>query len=245
MGAIGAATAESGRAFAAVFRNPGLRRINLAFAASVIGDWAYAIAVSVWAFQEGGATALGLFGVSRYVVMAVLGPVLSTLADRYPKKLVMIGADLAPGGGGRRGRRGHRHRRAEHPRVRPGPGRRRRSRSPSVPHRLPCFLVWRPIRSSSLRANVVASTIESVGFFAGPALAGLLLAIADVEVVYLVNAATFVVSAALIAGLTVPASARGRRPPTSPRTSEAPSEPRSALVAGGLRRHRASAPSSA
>ena len=74
----------SARAFTAVFRNPGLRRINLAFAASVIGDWAYAIAVSVWAFQEGGATTLGLFGVSRYVVMAVCGPVLSTLADRYP-----------------------------------------------------------------------------------------------------------------------------------------------------------------
>ena len=175
MGAIRAATAESGRAFTAVFRNPGLRRINLAFAASVIGDWAYAIAVSVWAFQEGGATALGLFGVSRYVVMAVSGPVLSTLADRYPKKLVMIGADLARARGGRRGRRGHRHRRAEHPRVRPGP------RHVGDLARLPSR-TGLPAPSSGDRsarahgANVVASTIESVGFFAGPALAGLLLA---------------------------------------------------------------------
>ena len=74
MGSVGAHISESGRSFGAVFRNPGLRRLNLAFAASVIGDWAYAIAVSVWAFQEGGPAALGLFGVARYVSMAVLGP---------------------------------------------------------------------------------------------------------------------------------------------------------------------------
>ena len=67
-----------------MFRNPGLRRVNLAFAASVIGDWAYAVAVSVWAYGQGGATAVGLFGVARYVSMAVLGPLLSTLADRFP-----------------------------------------------------------------------------------------------------------------------------------------------------------------
>ena len=57
-----------GRAFASVFANPALRRINLAHAASVIGDWAYAVAVSVWAYQQGGATAVGVFGVARYVV---------------------------------------------------------------------------------------------------------------------------------------------------------------------------------
>ena len=95
LSSVGVQVAESGRAFAAVFRNPGLRRLNLALAGSVIGDWAYAIAVSVWAFQDGGAAALGLFGVARYVTMALLGPVLATLADRYPKKQVMIGADLA------------------------------------------------------------------------------------------------------------------------------------------------------
>jgi len=47
-------------------------------------------------------------------------------------------------------------------------------------------------------ANVASSTIESVGFFAGPALGGLLLAVADIPVVYLFNAATFVLSAALV-----------------------------------------------
>ena len=88
-------------------------------------------------------------------------------------------------------------------------------------------LAFRPAQASLLprlatdpleltAANVVASTIESVGFFAGPALAGLLLAIADVEVVYVVNAVTFLVSAALIAGLTVPAALAPERPRTNP-----------------------------
>lgn len=39
-------------------------------------------------------------------------------------------------------------------------------------------------------ANVVSSTIESVGFFAGPAIGGLLLAVADVATVYVFDAAT-------------------------------------------------------
>jgi hypothetical protein len=48
----------------------------------VIGDWAYTIAVSIWAYQQGGATALGIFGVTRFVSLTVLAPIVSTLADR-------------------------------------------------------------------------------------------------------------------------------------------------------------------
>ena len=95
MATVGEQVGESARAFAAVFRNPALRRINLALAASVIGDWAYVVAVSVWAYEQGGATALGLFGVARYVAMAVLGPFVATAADRFPKRRVMICSDVA------------------------------------------------------------------------------------------------------------------------------------------------------
>ncbi len=58
-------------------------------------------------------------------------------------------------------------------------------------------------------ANVSASTIESIGFFAGPALGGLLLAVADIPVVYAVNAATFVWSAAMILGVRADSPPRG------------------------------------
>ena len=86
--------AASTRSFTAVFRNPALRRINLALAASVIGDWAYSVAVSVWVFQEHGAAALGFFGVARYATIAVLGPLMATTADRFPKRLVMVVSDI-------------------------------------------------------------------------------------------------------------------------------------------------------
>ena len=60
----------------------------------MIGDWAYSVAVSVWVFQEHGAAALGLFGVARYVTMALIGPLMATAADRFPKRRVMVAADV-------------------------------------------------------------------------------------------------------------------------------------------------------
>jgi MFS family permease len=47
-------------------------------------------------------------------------------------------------------------------------------------------------------ANGVGSTLESLAFFIGPAIAGLLLTVASVPVVFLLNVATFVWSAALV-----------------------------------------------
>ena len=49
---------ESKAALTEVFRNPGLRKVNLALAGSVAGDWAYAVGVSVFAYSHGGATAV-------------------------------------------------------------------------------------------------------------------------------------------------------------------------------------------
>ena len=56
-------------------------------------------------------------------------------------------------------------------------------------------------------ANVASSTIESVGFFAGPAVAGVLLAVADVPVVFGFNALTFLWSAGLVALIRMPEAA--------------------------------------
>lgn len=204
---IVAQATESAAAFGNVLRNRHLRRINLALAGSVIGDWAYSIAISIYAFREGGATAVGVFGVVRYVTMALLGPLLATLADTHSKKLVMVGSDLV---------------RVilvviatvliavEAPEL-------------SVYALALATAVvgqaFRPAQAALLPslasnpeelsgANVVASTIESIGFFVGPALGGLLLAVADIEVVLAFNAATFLWSALVLAGL--PATA-GRR----------------------------------
>jgi MFS family permease len=191
---------ESSVAMRRVFRNPGLRRVNLAFAGSIIGDWAFGLVISLYAYGKGGPTALGVIGVVRYLSMAVLAPLLATLADRYPRKRVMIGADLA------------------------------RAVLVGIVALLvatdgPALAVYalatvttvlgtafRPAAAALLpnlaqdpaeltAANVASSTIESVGFFVGPALAGLLLAIANRQTVILVDACSFLWSAVLIFGL--------------------------------------------
>jgi hypothetical protein len=62
-------------------------------------------------------------------------------------------------------------------------------------------------------SNGTASTLESLSFFLGPSLGALLLVVADVETVFLVNMATFLVSTLLVTRVRVPSVAT--RPPTS------------------------------
>jgi MFS family permease len=187
-------------AFGDVFRTPALRRIQLAWAGSVLGNWSYVIALGVYAYDQGGAAAVGLVGVLRLIPAAVAAPLLSTLADRMRRELVMIGSDafravlmvvagivIAVDG--------------------PAP----------VVYGLVVVAtiagtVFRPAQAALLpslvrdprelsAANVVASTVESVGSFAGPALGGLLLAFTNVEVVFFANAISFVWSALLVLGV--------------------------------------------
>src|SRR5262245_1801170 len=76
------------------FRNPGLRRLQLAWVGSLFGTWFYIVALSVYAYEHGGAGAVGLVGVIRMVPAGLMAPIASTLADRFPRRLVMISADL-------------------------------------------------------------------------------------------------------------------------------------------------------
>lgn len=202
-GEIAERVRESRAALAEVFRNPSLRRINIALAGSVMGDWAYAVGVSVYAYGQGGPTAVGVYGVARYVSMALVTPFSSMLADRLDRKHVMVAADAARvvlvalaalviaadgpamvvyGLGILTSLAGTAFRPAQ---------------MALLPH-----LATHPEELTA--ANVASSTIESIGFFAGPAVAGGLLALAGVDVVFGFNAATFLWSGLLVASLHVP-----------------------------------------
>ena len=85
---------ESLSAFGAVFRNPNLRRIQLALAGSVLGNWASGIALSVYAYEHGGAAAVGYLNLLRWIPAAACGPFIAILADRFPRRRVMIAADV-------------------------------------------------------------------------------------------------------------------------------------------------------
>lgn len=204
MSRVGAALGETWTSLATVFRNPGLRNINLAFAGSAIGDWAYATAILVWAYGQGGLTLVGIWGTVRLILMAVVTPFASTLVDRLPRKMVMIATDLSRGAlvllvaflifidfnyiailvlatiGA----------------LIAAPFR------PAVSALLPS-LVDEPEELTA--ANGAGSTIESLAFFVGPALGGLMLTVASVPAVIVFDALTFAWSAFLVSRIKVPA----------------------------------------
>jgi MFS family permease len=201
--------AESGRAFREVFRNQALRRIELAWAGSIIGTWAYGIAVVVYAYEQGGATAVGIVGLVRWIAAAIASPFAALLGDRYDRRLVMVGSDLV-----RAGLIG--------------------LAAFAVYADAPAALVYaiaglvgvaatafRPAEAALIpslartpeeltAANVAASTIESVGIFGGPALGGLLLAASGPGLVFLVTAGTVLWSAFLVMGIRPVAAATER-----------------------------------
>jgi MFS family permease len=191
---------ESLRAVRAVFANPRLRRLELALAGSVTGEWAYAIALAVYAFDQGGAAAVGLVGLIRFLPSALAAPFAAVLGDRFSRVRVMVVSDVlralamvaaalavfgdAPAG---------------------------------VVYALAgvvsvVSMAFRPAQAALLpslattpseltAANVASTTIESIGSFAGPALGGLLLAATDAGTVFAATAGAFVWSAALVLGV--------------------------------------------
>jgi MFS family permease len=200
LASIGSAVRETGSSLSIVFRRAPLRRLNLALAGSLIGDWAYATAVAVWAYDVGGAAAVGIWSTIRLAMMAVVAPFGSAMADRMSRKKLMVICDLA---------RTVLVLAAAAVVEYDGPN--------AVVFVLatlaPLFgTAFRPAQlalTPSLvdnpqeltAANGVSSTLESLAFFVGPAIAGFLLAVADVATVFVLNAATFALSAALVAGI--------------------------------------------
>jgi MFS family permease len=196
---------SSKKAMCDVFANRALRRIFYAFAVSLVGDGVFALSAAVYVYLKGGPTAVGVMAVVRYVSMAIVAPFASTLADQYDRKRVMIGADVA------------RLVLVMTAAVLVGTHASRWSVYSLIILVGLAGTAFRPSQASILPslarepdeiagANVVSSTIESVGFFAGPAVAGLLLAYANVTIAFLFDAATFVWSALFVMAVRRPAA---------------------------------------
>jgi len=201
-GAISSFFKETGGSLKSVFVNRNLRRMQLAFTGSLIGNWAYSTAVSVWAYGVGGPKAVGIFIAARLAVMALATPFVSTFADKYPRKRVMIYSDLycavliaaaticlyadtpawpvfvlatltSFGGSSFRAAQG-----AITPQL------------ANTPEELTA-------------SNGTASTLESLAIFVGPAIGAGLLVVADVELVFLLNVASFLWSMLMVSGIHV------------------------------------------
>jgi MFS family permease len=191
---------ESLRAFGAVFRNTRLRRLQLAGAGSTLGGWAYGVGLAVYAYDAGGARWVGLVYFARFAASAVFAPLLAVQVDRMSRRRMMIAADLS---------------RcvlvgamcavaaldgsvwivlllAIAASIASTPF------APAQGALLPS-LVRTPEELTA--ANAVMNTIASVGMFAGPALAGVLVAASGTSAVFAVTSAAFLWSALCLAGI--------------------------------------------
>ena len=197
-GAPGARVREELSALGRVLANPDLRRLQLAHAGAWIGQWAAQVAVGVYAFEVGGAALVGFAFAVRMLPSALAAPLASTLADRHPRRRVMLTADLVVAAALAT---------AAVSLALDGP--------PWV-----VFAAWavlgivltafesarRALVPSLARdpeelvaANVASSTIDGVSVFLGPAVGGALLAATAFEWVFVATAAAFAGSAYAVA----------------------------------------------
>jgi len=184
--------------FGGVFRNADVRRLELAWACSNLSSRASAIAVAVYAYEIDGIGAVGVIAFVRLVAGAAVSSWLAVLADRRPRRQVLVATDLARCAmlGGMAA-------------LAPIDG-----ASPAVYVLAVLSSVAEPLfRSAQVAhtpalvrtpeeltaANVIASGVESVGLFAGPALGALLLATSSVGTVFAATAALALVSVVLVA----------------------------------------------
>ncbi|MFL5826970.1 MAG: MFS transporter [Thermoleophilaceae bacterium] len=87
------------RVLGAAFSTPDLRRLQLAWSATALAHWSYFVVVSVWAYDAGGATAVGLVGLTRLLPSALAAPATSLLVDRHSRRQMLLAASLLRAGG--------------------------------------------------------------------------------------------------------------------------------------------------
>jgi MFS family permease len=80
----------SARVLGDVLAVPDLRRAELAFVGFNMAEWATFIAVLVYAFEQGGAGAVGLVSVIQLVPAAVFAPLASVLGDRRRREAMLV-----------------------------------------------------------------------------------------------------------------------------------------------------------
>ena len=193
---------DAARSFGQVFRNPNIRKIEGAWAASILSHWAYGIALAVYAYRDGGAAAVGLIGLVRFLPSAIASPFAAVLGDKFRRERVIVVAELT---------RAVLLAATTVVVVMDGPA--------ALVYLLAALVAIaysavRPAQAALLpslaknpqeltAANVTSSTIESLGIFGGPAIGGLVLAATSPDVVFGGAAAAFLLSALLVSRVRV------------------------------------------
>ena len=186
-----------GSALAAAARNENVRRVELAWGAAIATEWAYFVALGVFAFEHGGVSAVGVAGLVRLAPAALIAPFAVSFGDRFPRErfllaMVLIGSAALAGS----------------------------SAAAFVGGRVAVFVLAAMVGLSStlvrpavqallpslartpeelIASNGATSTIESLAALLGPLLAGALLSLAVVGTVFLLGAGALFAAAMLLA----------------------------------------------
>jgi MFS family permease len=188
-------------ALRASVRNPDVRRVELAWGAAIATEWAHFVALGVFAYETGGASAVGVAGLVRLLPAAVLGPFAASLGDRFRRERFLLATTLV-GSAALAGSAAAFFADAEllvyafaallglaTTLIRP-----------TLQALLPS-LARTP--EELIASNGATSTIESLGTLIGPLAAGVLVALADAGLVFAAGAGALLVAAMLLARVTV------------------------------------------
>jgi MFS family permease len=171
-----------------------LRRLQLAWMAASVGGWVFFIVLAVYAYDQGGATAVGVAALARMVPAAVAAPVAGVVVDRRSRRDVLLVITLGRS------------------LVLAGTGAAVAADAPlalvlvlaavftalATAHK-PAQAAFLPTLSHSPRqlaaSNAVWTAVDSAGFLAGALAGGLLVAATSLETAFAVTAGVFAVAA--------------------------------------------------
>jgi MFS family permease len=196
-----AGTGQVLSALGTAVRSPDIRRVELAWGAAITAEWAHFVALGVFAYEQGGASAVGIAGLVRLLPAAFVAPFAAALGDRFPRErfllaMTLVGS-LALGGS---------------------------AAAAFADAELLVFALAALVGLAStlirptlqallpslartpeelITANGATSTIESLGTLVGPLLAGVLVSVADAGLVFAVGAGALFLGGALLSRVRV------------------------------------------
>lgn len=183
-----------------VLGNPDMRRALVGWMLGWAAEWAWLVALFVYAFGAGGLAVVGLVGLARTLPAAFLAPALGAFADRIPRQRVLLGVHS-----GRALLLGS----AAVVVAADGPALAVYAIAVAdallaVLHR-PSHMAMLPSLARSpdqlVGANVASSTVEAAGILSGPAIGAVLIATDLAPLTFAGPALLFTIAAASVAGL--------------------------------------------
>lgn len=197
-------------AYGRLFRNRSFMALWLGQTISFVGDYFYWLAVPIMVGKlTGSATQVGLSVIASALPMLLLGPIAGVFVDRWDRKRTMIISDLLRG------------------------GLVLVCLTVKTPEQVWIYYIVAflmscvsrfffpaqnaalPLivsdKSDLLAANGLMQVVQTAGFLIGPAMAGFSIGLWGEQIAFLVDSATFFVSAAAILTMTVPRTTAGRQ----------------------------------